>query len=987
MSPSLVTSLFGLLIVAGQLATADVPPAVSAVSADQADFFERRVRPILAEHCWSCHGEKKQQAGLRLDSRAAAIKGSDNGPILVPGKPDDSQLVEAIRHVGDLKMPPKGKLPDDAIAALTEWVRLGVPWPASSKSDAARATDAWKTHWAFQPVRDPALPTVRHTAWPRAPIDHFILAQLETHGFAPSLPAEKPVLLRRVTFDLIGLPPTPEEVAAFEADQSPDAFARVVDRLLASLHYGERWARHWLDIARYADSKGYVFFEDARYPWAYTYRDWVIRAFNDDLPYDQFIIKQLAADLLHAPPIEGGPEGRQTALGDRSPLTPSPSPPGGRGGYGSSRDLAALGFVTCGNHYMNNVHDILDDRIDVVTRGLLGLTVGCARCHDHKFDPIPTADYYSLYGVFRSASEPLIPPLLDPSLSTPEYAKFDTEMQKRQRALDEFVTRKYDTLVGEAKSRLTEYLLAANATKDQPSTENFMLLVNEGDLNPAMLQRWWILLDKSRKGHDPVWAPWHAFAALPSEEFANRAADVCSSLPLPQASKERRAVNPLVLQAVTNPAPQSLKEVAQRYSELLNRVEDKWQRLVKLAVGDRRARPERLDDPAEEELRLAFHGADAPPNVPKSFGWGFLTLLPDRPSQGVYQKLLKDLESWAISGPGAPPRAMVLVDDPIPHDPRIFLRGNPNREGEFVPRQFLSAISAAPRKPFTHGSGRLELARAIADPANPLTARVLVNRVWHHHFGTGLVRTLGDFGMRCDPPSHPELLDHLATTFVREGWSIKKLHKAIVLSATYQQASGVESRESRVESESPSSQLSTLNSRLSTDPDNRWLSRFPRRRLDFESTRDALLAVSGSLDRTVGGPPVDITGGFTPRRTVYGYLDRMNLPSLFRTFDFPSPESSSPQRDQTTVAPQALFLMNNVFAFEAAKRLTLRPDVVSLPTPAERVTRIYRHLFSRAPTATELQAATDYLGGQPTADQWTRYAHALLLTNEFVFVD
>ncbi|MBI5757415.1 MAG: DUF1553 domain-containing protein [Planctomycetales bacterium] len=457
-----------------------------------------------------------------------------------------------------------------------------------------------------------------------------------------------------------------------------------------------------------------------------------------------------------------------------------------------------------------------------------------------------------------------------------------------------------------------------------------------------------------------------------------------------------------MLQAVTNPPPQSLKEVAQRYSELLNRVEDKWQRLVKLAVGDRRQLPERLDDPAEEELRQTFHGADAPPNVPKSFGWGFLTLLPDRPSQGVYQKLLKDLESWAISGPGAPPRAMLLVDDPIPHDPRIFLRGNPNREGEFVPRQFLSAISPAPRKPFTHGSGRLELARAIADPANPLTARVLVNRVWHHHFGTGLVRTLGDFGMRADPPSHPELLDHLATTFVRDGWSIKKLHKAIVLSATYQQASdsnppspsgrgaGGEGRVSG-DARSPLTPLpegeGDREAFMQRDPDNRWLSRFPRRRLDFESTRDALLAVSGSLDRAVGGPPVDITGGFMPRRTVYGYLDRMNLPSLFRTFDFPSPESSSPQRDQTTVAPQALFLMNNTFTFEAAKRLTLRPDVVSLVTPVERVTRIYRHLFNRSPTATELQAATDYLGGQPSADQWTRYTHALLLTNEFVFVD
>jgi mono/diheme cytochrome c family protein len=927
--------LTGLLIVCGPL-SADEPPAVPA---DQADFFERRVRPILAEHCWSCHGEKKQQAGLRLDSRDAAIKGSDNGPIVVPGKPDDSQLVAAIRRTGDLKMPPKSKLPDDGVAALTEWVRLGLPWPATPKSDAARAPDARKKHWAFQPVRDPPLPSVRDAAWPRTSIDRFILSTLEARGLSTAPRAHKHILLRRVSFELIGLPPTPEEVTAFEADQSPDAFSRVVDRLLASPHYGERWGRHWLDVARYADSKGYVFFEEATYPWAYTYRDWVIRAFNDDLPYDQFVVRQLAADQLDSH---------------------------------DSRSLAALGFVTCGNHYMNNVHDILDDRIDVITRGLLGLTVTCARCHDHKFDPVPTADYYSLYGVFRSASEPLIPPLLDPPPTTVEYDKFDTELQKRQRALDEFVTRKYDELVTQAKSRLAEYLLAANATKDQPSTENFMLLVEEGDLNPAMLQRWWIRLDKARRTADPVWAAWHAFAALPEAEFANRAAEVCALLPSPLGGegpgvRGPLAINRLVLQAVINPPPKSIAEVAQRYSELLNRVESKWNRQVQLAVGDRRSLPEKLDEPAEEELRQEFHGADAPPNVPKSFGWGFLTLLPDRPSQTVYQKLLKDVETWVMSGPGAPPRAMVLFDDLIPHEPRIFLRGNPNREGDFVPRQFLGAISRAPRRPFAHGSGRLGLARAIVDPANPLTARVLVNRVWHHHFGTGLVRTLGDFGLRADPPSHPELLDHLATTFVRDGWSIKKLHRAIVLSATYQQASEVE--------------------RPSSDPDNRLLTRFPRRRLDFEATRDALLAVSGSLDRAVGGPPVDITAGFAPRRTVYGFIDRMNVPATFRTFDFPSPETSSPQRDQTTVAPQALFLMNNSFVFEAAKRLAQRADVAGLPTTAERVTRMYRLLFSRPPTANDLQLANDYLGAAPSADQWTRYAHALLLTNEFVFVD
>src|SRR5262245_49829188 len=345
----------------------DRPP-----TAEQAEFFEKHVRPVLAENCLSCHGPKKQMSGLRLDSREAVLAGGDNGPAIRLGDPDRSPLIQAIRHQGERKMPPKKRLAAAQVDALVAWVKMGAPWPASRPIPVVEA-DVWKRHWAFQPVANPTPPNVKQTDWPRTTIDRFILSRLEAKGLRPSAAADRRTLLRRVTFDLTGLPPTPGEVAAFEADRSPDAWAKVIDRLLSAPHYGERWGRHWLDVARYADTKGYVFFEESEYPWAWTYRDYVIRAFNDDLPYDRFLVEQLAADRLVAK------------------------------GQSDRRALTAMGFLTLGGRFMSNVHDILDDRLDVVTRGLLGLTVTCARCHDHKFDPIPSRDYYSLYGVFASS--------------------------------------------------------------------------------------------------------------------------------------------------------------------------------------------------------------------------------------------------------------------------------------------------------------------------------------------------------------------------------------------------------------------------------------------------------------------------------------------------------------------------------------------------------------------------------------------------------
>jgi hypothetical protein len=920
------------------------------VSADEAVFFEKQIRPVLAEQCFACHGEKKQEGGLRLDTRANLIKGSDGGPVVVPGKPADSTLIDAVRHIGDLKMPPapKEKLPPDAIAALVRWVEIGLPWPDANGA-AQTASKDYRTHWAFQPITSPTVPKIQDSSWIHTGIDRFVLAKLEAAGLAPAPPADRRTLLRRATFDLIGLPPSPAETAAFEEDPRPtrDAFAAVVERLLASPHYGERWARHWLDVARYADNKGYVFFEEQSYPWAYAYRDWVIRAFNEDLPYDQFVLQQLAADQL--------PLGRD------------------------QRPLAALGFLTVGGHFMNNVHDIFDDRIDVVARGFLGLTVTCARCHDHKYDPIPQSDYYALYGVFRSSSEPTVPPAFDSVPETEGYEYYELELAGRRLKLDRFLDRKHAELVASGRTRVAEYLLAAHASRDQPSTEDFMLLIPEGDLHPLVVQRYWLYLQRTRKSHDPVWAPWHALAAIPAEEFAAQVAKVLEDLS--RQTDPSRPINARVIQALTEKPPQTMKDVAARYGELLAGIDKQWREALQAASDGQMPLPAGLAEPIAEQLRQVLYAADAPANVPKVAGWGVLTLLPDRAAQAEFQKLVKDLESWMIHAPHAPPRAMTLVDDPEPYNPRIFLRGNPNRAGNAIPRQFLGFLSEK-AEPFRHGSGRLDLARAIVDRSNPLTSRVIVNRVWQHHFGTGLVRTPSDFGVRTEAPSHPELLDELASQFMNEGWSIKKLHRRIMESAVYQQIS--DSGRIHPISEIPPPKPSAL------DPDNRLLSRMPRRRLDFESLRDSLLSVAGALELKVGGPSVNLLAG-SNRRSVYGFIDRLALPGLLRTFDFPSPDTSSAQRDQTTVAPQALYLLNGPFTLDCARKVLARPEIIGEQDFARRINLLHRLLFSRSAGDDDLDLAEEFFGNDSTArasaEAWQRYIHALLLTNEFAFVD
>ncbi len=912
---------------------------------DSAAFFENRVRPVLVEHCVGCHGPKKQEAGLRLDSALGLQTGSENGPVIAPGDAEQSQLIKAVRYAGSVKMPPKQKLSERAIESLTAWVKSGAKWPAGAteSSDSGSIQERSRTHWAFQPVTKPVVPKLRNSKLEiRNEVDAFVFARLEAAGLKPSPAADRRTLIRRATFDLHGLPPMPDEFAAFEADQSPNAFEKVVNRLLASPRYGERWGRHWLDVARYADTKGYVRLKDnPNYPCSWTYRDYVIRAFNDDLPFDQFVVQQLAADQLE--------------LGD------------------DPRPLAAMGFLTLGQRFLNSQHDIIDDRIDVVTRGLLGLTVSCARCHDHKFDPVPTRDYYSLHGVFASSIEPHVPPLIVPVAERPRHDAYLQELQRRTDQLQQFLRTQQAKLEKSARERAGEYLLAAQKEQLQANFLAVMFLIDASkDLNPVMTQRWGQLLEQTRKRHHPVLSPWHALANLSAstpDEFSAKTRELIAKWRDATDSKQRW--NAIVVRALADAPPSNLADVATRFGELFQQVEARWHETLKTDPSAKQ-----LADSNWEELRQLLFGDEAPSVIRLTEVEEFLFV--DTTTQNQLHDQQRQVEDWVASA-GAAPHAHVLIDAAVPVNPRVFVRGNASNPGAVVPRQFLEVLSRGERTPFQHGSGRLELARAIVDRNNPLTARIMVNRVWLHHFGAGIVRTPSDFGLRGEPPTHPELLDHLAAHFMDEGWLIKKLHRRVMLSSVYQQSSRDEpSRE------------------LEQDPENKLLWKMNRRRLDWEALRDSLLAVTGKLDLTMGGPPVNQTSEpFSTRRAVYGFIDRQNLPSVLRTFDFAAPDASSPQRHRTTVPQQALFLMNSPFLREQARNLAARPDLLRIEPTERHIEAVYRALFSRAAEPEEIALGQKFLesndgvtaGESPHLTRWQEYLQTLLLANEFLFVD
>ncbi|HZJ16686.1 MAG TPA: PSD1 and planctomycete cytochrome C domain-containing protein [Chthoniobacteraceae bacterium] len=892
--------------------------AVGAVAAkvgerDGIEFFETRVRPVLVEHCYECHSAeaKKLKGGLRLDNREELLRGGESGAAIVAGKPDESLLITAVRyHDKDLRMPPPKddiprKLADAQIADLVAWVKAGAPLPEKIEQQTSNLEHRSKSHWAFQPRTTPAPPAVKNEAWIKTDLDRFILAKLEAAGLQPAPPADPRILIRRMTFDLLGLPPTPEEADAFSqsaeavpgtegaahgtrGSRQPGApsggrklgepIRNVLDRLLASPHYGERWGRHWLDVARYADTKGYVYGREERFfVHAYAYRDWVVRAFNEDLPYDRFLLLQIAADQLVPP---------------------------------ASSDLAAMGFLTGGRRFIGVTRDIIDDRIDVVTRGTMALTAACARCHDHKYDPIPTRDYYSLYGVFNSCAEQLVNLGQEPT---------DKDFVAKARKLADTMQQRREEAAARLRKRVREYLAAQLELQKYPD-EGFDQILIADDVIPASVRRWRDFLERTKESADPIFAPWHALTRADHS-----------------AAGSTVTLNPLVAAAFADP-PKTPKEGAERYGRLFAEIDRSWQDAVAEAQRMDLPSPTALPDANAEALREFLYDPRSPTTVPDEAIVNNEQFFPTSVCEELW-KLQGDVERWLINTPVAPPHALLLVDREPERNPRVFIRGNPARQGEEVPRQFPAIVAGRERRPFQHGSGRLELAQAIVRPDNPLTARVMVNRIWQHHFGTGLVRTPSDFGTRAEAPSHPELLDWLAGEFIKSGWSVKAMHRLVMSSAVYQQSSAP-ARTS------------------SADPENRLLAYFPRQRLDFEEVRDTMLAASGELDERLGGKPAELFAAANKRRTIYGLVDRQFLPGTFRVFDFANPDLHIPQRHNTTVPQQALFLLNNAFIAARADAIARRTAEAA---PEERVIQFYRALYQRPPTEQEMAAARRFI--------------------------
>ena len=920
------------------LATAWLRASAAIPASDDVEVFESRIRPIFAEHCYQCHSDKaeKLKGELRLDSPAAILKGGKSGPVIIPNQPDASLLLRAVRYKDpDLKMPPKGKkLTAEQIAVLEGWVQMGAPVPSTSSNTAAGLIDiarARATHWAFQPVDKPSLPPVRKAGWVRTPVDNFILAMLERKGLQPAPAADRRVLMRRVTYDLTGLAPTPEQTDEYLNDAKPDAYARLVERLLASPQYGERWGRYWLDVARYADTKGYLAGgEERRYTFSYTYRDYVIRAFNEDKPYDQFVTEQIAADLL--------------PLGS------------------DKRPLAALGFLTLGRRFLNNENDIIDDRIDVVSRGTLGLTVSCARCHDHKFDPIPTKDYYALHGVFASSHEPAELPLLGELHDSDDYRDYLRQKEKIQGEIAEFKRKQVDKFIRELRQHVGDYLLGAQEAVLLEPGAKFDTFAGEHKLNPIVLRRWMKDLEKRDHAADPIFGPWFRVSSLTN--FPAESGVVLANL------SNEKGLNSVIVRSLQQGATNTLKDVATAYSKSFKEVEEEWQGLAASRSDSKTPTPGSLVDPEREALLQELYAKESPVNLPVEQAESILA----QPISDGTAPLRNKIEALNWTHPGAPPRAMALNDKKNPGNSHVLMRGNPGNPGEEVPRHFLQVLNSATPEPFTNGSGRLELARDIVRPDNPLTPRVYANRLWLHHFGQGLVKTPGDFGVRTPEPVHRALLDYLAWALVENGWSTKQLQRLIVLSATYQQ-----SCESAPES-------------MAIDPENNLVSHMNRQRLDFEALRDTLLEVSGKLDCSSGGLPFDLeTEPFSTKRTVYGLIDRQNLPGIFRTFDFANPDTSSQQRFHTTVPQQALFLMNSPFVVEQARSLAHRAELSGVKTPTESIKVLYRFVFQRQPVQGELEAGEKFLQAQRVEgaklSPLERYAQALLLSNELVFVD
>ncbi|MDB6024882.1 MAG: Protein of unknown function (DUF1553)/Protein of unknown function (DUF1549)/Planctomycete [Verrucomicrobiales bacterium] len=1083
-------------------------------------FFETKIRPVLVEHCYKCHSAEaeKLKGKLRLDSKAGMLKGGESGAVIVPGKPEESLLIKAVRYTDkDLQMPPKDqKLSEAQIADLITWVKMGAPDPRTESATVAATPqkpaydfEAAQKLWAFSPPQDPPRPKVKRRGWVKSPIDQFVLAKLEEKGLSPAKPAEKRTLLRRVTFDLIGLPPTPEEIDAFLNDKSLGAFAKVVDRLLASPHYGERWARHWLDVVRYTDSlDSRIVGTEQDIIDAWRYRDWVVNAFNRDLPYDRFITEQVAGDLL-----------------------PSPQPDGI-----DTNAIIATGMYAVGNWGNGDADkekiltDIADDAVDVTGRAFLGLTLACARCHDHKFDPIPTADYYSLAGIFFSSH--IIPKLTakgagEALLRIPLASKTEMEQRKQREAriaeLEKQIEKTQDEQIAavatRAKTETERYLMAAWEYQTD-SSKSLSALAESQNLAEPVLRRWISFLGSENLGllsqplrnllniqglnvwrmasgaenpsvvanstdqeivyatiklpahhismhpspKDGVAAAWKspvtgavhikgrvvdidpncgdgiewslvklsgpketplAKGSIPSggmEQLAGKESAIscqvqagdyvqlnifpkgayeCDTtmieLEVVEAEGQKRVwdINQDVASDLHSGNPHSdrfgnadiwrFRDLAVK--SLTASAESGVGRWLEMAKGSNRVdlaevkrvaaqmQKEVLDTTVTNGVYMAFA-------VPRGSFWAPLRneeKLFTAEAKNTLQKDKAELSDLRSHPPAALLMAHGLQEGGVPesphagvHDVKIHVRGRYDRLGELVPRGFPRIIAGDHQTPFTEGSGRLQLAKWLGSPANPLTARVMMNRIWQHHFGEGIVRTPNNYGKLGTPPTHPELLDYLARRFVESGWSIKAMHRSILLSAVYQQSSVPE--------------RATLN----TDPENKLLGRMPRQRLDAESLRDSLLAAAGRLDRSLGGAAIrDLNND---RRTLYLMTIRSDRSNYRAMFDGADSTAIVESRVVSTVAPQALFLLNHPFVIAQAKALAGRVTKFGKLNDGKKIEWLYQMLYGRLPVGEEVKIGRAVLEmahkeKQPVETAWLEYCQTLLCANEFVYAD
>ena len=929
-------------------------------SPDSGKFFERQIRPLLVERCGQCHGEEGQMAGLKLTTAEGFLRGTEGGPIVVKGDPDRSRLIQAVRYESKIKMPPTGKLPDSEIEALERWVAMGAGWPDAAprhpevdKASEAGFSEKQLSHWAFQRVSNPEPPAVGNEGWISNDIDRFILSRLEAANLEPAGPADKLTLLRRAKYDLHGLPPTEDEIREFLSDSTPEAFERLVECLLASPHYGEKWGRHWLDVARYADAS----------PHAWRYRDYVIDAFNRDLSYDRFVSEQIAGDLL-----------------------PSSTP-----GRPNTQGITATGFLALGPRQVNEQdkiklrYDVIDEQIDTTTKAFLGLTISCSRCHDHKFDPILTTDYYSLASIFAETRSWDVLDIRDSTrynaalVPEPEYehykrSKYRVDAKKQE--IDAFLENEIlDYVLSTYYPRVADYMLAEWNVRSKGLSP--ARAAAEAGLEESVLDDWieYLRRSDSHSDYKVFLEHWHGSAtknaSVETVEQAARHYQAIFDVPAKRWVEDVRSWKAKLAEAVAMKS--KLPGATRIEGKSFESVNDRF--FVEVAQS------------AFDSNACRFFNKDLCGPAPFLIEGEERERVLSGQARSHLSELRRELDELQTRAPKPPPMACA-VSKGMAVEQRVFLRGNPSNQGDLVAKRFPVVLADDGLAPAVEGSGRLALAEWITQPDHPLTGRVMVNRLWQWHLGDGLVRTPNNLGLTGEAPIHPSLLDYLAQRFIEAGWSMKAMHRLIMNSSTYRMSSRAGTRA------------------WDADPDNRLWSRFNRRRLTIEELRDSLLALDRGLDLTVGGKlepkPVKegeekkpVTLANSRRRTVYLPVSRGGIAATLRNFDFVDASTSTGRRNRTTVAPQALYMMNSPFVLARSEAFARRLLADGTRDDPGRIERAYRIALGRSPKSAEVVTALRYMDAYPIGpdsknprlDAWAGFCRLLMSSNEFHYVD